>query len=240
MSGDIVNAGMRHGDSPGGHRFRLQARHLVWLTVAALAAMGVMLAFGPIRVLPRSGLAPGFLLHDQDGASVTSEGLRGKVVLYTFSAVDCTGPCAETTRVMREVQDRLASSNSGIDVQLVTISIDPGRDTPDRLRAAAEMAGADPARWRFTVASDETATKQIVGTGFNVYYDVGPDGAYRLDPTFILVDGQGVIRAEYRVGLPEAQVIADDIGLVVNEAEQSVGAKRYVYEATHLLQCGEL
>lgn len=80
-----------------------------WVVRAVYVIVGLMAfstltfaVFKPIKVLPRIGLSPGILLTDQDGQSLSSDSLRGKIVLYSFGYSGCTTPCkvGETHSVM--------------------------------------------------------------------------------------------------------------------------------------------
>lgn len=62
--------------------------------------------FQPIQVLPRMQLAPAFNLTDQNNESLTSEELRGKFVLYTFTYTNCPAPCYNLSTTIQEVQSR--------------------------------------------------------------------------------------------------------------------------------------
>jgi protein SCO1/2 len=204
------------------------------LPIAAVVALVGFATLRPLTVLPRQGPAPGFALTDQDGRPLTSEDLRGSVVLYSFIA-GCQPPCAPVAPLLHQLQARLADlGTAGPPVRLVTIAVDPAA-TPD-LRATAAMLGADPARW--TLASGEPARlKQIVGTGFGVFYGPAAGGAVAVDPALVLVDGWGLVRADYRAPLPPADQVLRDLRLVTDEARQSTGLARYAYEAAHLFAC---
>lgn len=220
-------------------RGRLMKRTtILYGSILAVTVVIVALAsLRPIRVLPRIAPAPGFALTDQDGNRLTSDDLRGSIVLFDFTYLSCQEPCNRTTATMREVQEQLAAEpEDDPPVRLVTISFDPERDSTEALKAAAEAAGADPTRWTFATG-DPDLMKLIVGRGFNVFYEQKPDGSFRFDPTLVLVDGWGVVRAEYRVGPPRAEHIVNDIRIVANEARKSRGPARLAYEATHLFVC---
>lgn len=207
---------------------------LVGLPILGVIAFATL---RPIQVLPRIRLAPGFALADQDGARLTNEDLRGQVVLYNFTYTGCAAPCPPTSAVMRAVQDRLSEVDaSGPPISLVTISFDPERDSPETLRAFAAEAGADPARWRFATG-EATRLKYALGGGFGLYYALQPEGAFTFDPLFVLVDGWGIVRAEYRTATPEVDRLLRDIRLVITEARNSRGAAKYAYEAAHLFLC---
>lgn len=215
----------------------------LWLVYGALAVgLGGSLAFAtlrPIQVLPRIRLAPGLALTDQAGRRLTNEDLRGQIVFYNFTYTRCQPPCPQTGQMMRAVQDQLSEIETGgqpITITLVTISFDPTHDTTEVLRAWAAGLGADPTRWRLATG-DATRLKYALGGGFNLYYAPNPDGTFTFDPLFVLVDGWGIIRAEYRTATPAVDRILRDIRLVVQEVRNSTGAARYAYEAAHLFLC---
>ncbi len=138
---------------------------------------------------------------------------------------------------MRDVQEMVDGMDTGgIPFQQVTLSFDPERDTPERLLSYAESVGADRSSWHFATG-DPTRLKNAIGGGFGAYYTQEEDGAFKFDPMFVLVDGWGIIRAKYRTGEPDLATIERDIGMIVEEANNSEGASRVAYEAAHLFLC---
>ena len=207
----------------------------VFILLVAIAVV-IFVVFQPITVLPRIALSPGFALIDQSGAQLTNEDLRGHVVLYNFTYTNCDGDCADTTTYMAAVQAEVAKMNTGdIPVDLVTISVDPN-DTPDILQAYAQSVNADPAVWHFLTGT-ESRIRWVVGGGFSTYYKVLDNGAFKLAPSFMLVDGAGILRAEYRSHVPAFDIVIRDIGLLVDEAQNKDGPSKYAYEAAHLFLC---
>jgi protein SCO1 len=190
----------------------------------------------PIVVLPRITLAPGFYLTDQNGETFTSETLRGEIALYNFTYTGCEVPCAQTSQVMAEVQARLPQVAASVPLKLVTFSIDPTNDSPDKLQAFATEMGADPAVWHLATGGVQQL-KSVIGGGFSVYYKEAEEGGFKLDPAFFLVDGSGIIRAEYRSATPDINIIMRDFGFLAAEVEHSEGVYRFAYEAAHLFSC---
>ena len=119
----------------------------------------------------------------------------------------------------------------------MTISVDPGRDTPQALASvAAEVAPNDSSiPWHFLVGS-ETATKLVVGGGFEVYFNAEEPNV-EFDPRYILVDSVGIIRAVYHTAAPDPALIARDLDLLTGEMRNSSGVARVGYEAAHLFVC---
>ncbi|MCB9419827.1 MAG: SCO family protein [Ardenticatenaceae bacterium] len=210
---------------------------LIILVVGSAFAFKV---FQPVQVLPRIRLAPGFLAVDQDGERLTNEDLRGQFVLYNFTYTNCSTGCEQMNQTMREIQNQLDTVELGdIDVSLVTISFDPERDTPKALQAYAQSVGADPAVWRFVTLSDPTMMKFVIGGGFETYYEANEDGSFSFDPAFVLVDGWGIIRGEYRYQTmtPDSERILRHLGVLAEEVINSQGVNSVAYEAAHYFLC---
>jgi protein SCO1/2 len=207
---------------------------LLIIPVIAIVAFAVL---QPVKVRPRIGLAPGFVFTDQNGNQLTSEDLRGKFALYNFTYTRCAAPCAQTSATMRAVQEMSSRIDTGgIPLELVTISFDPTHDTPETLTAYATEVGADPARWHF-VTGKADRLKDVIGRGFSVYYAPDVKDGFTFDPVFVLVDGNGIMRAIYETATPDLDAIVRDIKLVVDEVQNSTGAGKLVYEAAHLFLC---
>lgn len=212
----------------------------------ALIAFGVVLVLGalwfkifePIQVLPRIRLAPGFSLTDQTGAQVTSEDLRGSVVLYTFTHSRCADPCPAPEPTMAAIRDRIGEVDMGdTPVRFVTLSFD-GTDTPAMLSNRAEVMGADGDEW-FYATADDARLKSIIGSGFKTYFERLDDGSFAFDPALILVDGRGVVRGEYRYQTlaADADRILSHIDILGEEVRNSNGPAGLAYEAAHFFLC---
>ncbi|HAX71323.1 MAG TPA: SCO family protein [Anaerolineales bacterium] len=194
----------------------------------------------PIKVLPRLQLAPAFNLIDQNGQQFISENLRGQFVIFTFTYTQCPEPCFEINETIQEVQSRLGEVQlEGIPVTFVTISIDPERDTPEALNKYALSLGANSDQWKFGTTTNQALLKTIIGSGFETYYEKKDDGSFSFDPTFILVDGWGIVRAEYRYAteVSSADRILRHLGVLADEVRNSKGTTKLAYEAAHLFLC---
>ncbi|MEM7130308.1 MAG: SCO family protein [Chloroflexota bacterium] len=214
-------------------------RSWIWLPLLFVPIITIMVfaIYKPILVLPRIALAPGFSLLTQEGSRLTSEDLRGQLTLYNFTYSGCQPPCPQTGQTMKAIQNQLPQLDPlGPEMGLLSISVDPAQDTPERLQMLSRALGADESRWRFATGSTETV-KQVIGGGFRTYYHQSATGEITLEPAFILVDGWGIQRAEYRTEEPDITIILRDIKLLQKEAKNSKGAMRYAYEAAHLFLC---
>ncbi|HMZ07847.1 MAG TPA: SCO family protein [Anaerolineales bacterium] len=214
-------------------------------TVYGLGALIVISAlafkiFQPIQVLPRMQLAPAFRLVDQDNQPLTSEDLRGQFVIYTFTYTNCPEPCYNINETVKEIESRLDEVElDNIPVTFVTLSFDPERDTPEVLNAYANSVGADTAWWKFATTPNQSLLKTIIGAGLETYYEKKEDGSFAFDPAFVLVDGLGIVRAEYRYSteVANADRILRHLGVLADEVRNSSGTNKLAYEAAHLFLC---
>jgi len=111
--------------------------------------------------LPVQGKGAEFSYTDMNGETVTLSGTNGKARLLYFFFANCPDVCPPTTFVMSQVQDQLKEEGIfGKDVEFLSVTIDPERDTPELLKDYSERFDADPAGWKF-LRGDEEATKKL-------------------------------------------------------------------------------
>lgn len=205
------------------------------IIVAAIA----FAAFEPIQVLPRIRLAPGYLMTAQSGESLTSEDVRGDIVLYNFGYTNCGEICDDMNQTMQGIQARLDEVDTGdTAVRFVTVSFDPESDTPEELQAYGARLGADGEQWAFVTAEPDHLAN-VVKAGFEAWYEQKDDGSFSFDPAFILVDGWGVIRGEYRyqTRASDTDKILRHLDILGEEIRNAHGAAGLAYEAAHFFLC---
>lgn len=95
------------------------------------------------------------VLVDQHGKPhrFYSDLIRGKKVLINFAFASCETACSPITANLAQVQRRLGA-RVGRDVRMITITVDPARDTPERLLAFSEKFHAGPG-WYFLSGARE-------------------------------------------------------------------------------------
>lgn len=86
-----------------------------------------------------------FSFTDTEGQKLVKQDLLGKPFIIGFIFTHCRGPCPDVTRQMREIQDRLKD----YDFNLVTLTVDPERDTTEVLKNYGKNSGANFDRWKF-------------------------------------------------------------------------------------------
>src|SRR5581483_9680965 len=107
--------------------------------------------------------APDFTLTTQDSETLRLHDLRGKVLLVSFVFTTCNGSCPATTHRMSQAQQGLKEQGLLDKVHLVSITLDPVRDTPEVLRNYMRLYDADPATWTFFTGTKADVEKTIAG-----------------------------------------------------------------------------
>lgn len=159
--------------------------------IGATVLFSRTLVVSPAREpLMELGPAPQIRLTNQDDAPFESAALGGKVWIADFFFTSCGGPCPIMTASMAQVQQAFPEEAG---LHLVSISVDPDTDTPERLRSYGEKYGAEFERWHFLTGPIEHI-QELAVKGFKV-------GSVE-DPVihstrFILVDQHGQIRGYY-------------------------------------------
>ena len=121
----------------------------VGLLLAMLFAQGPLLAASEQEPSVAQGWFSDRALVTQQGQTLQfyTDVLKDRVVLINFMFTHCETACPMSTQRLQQVQQQL--QERALDqVRLVSISVDPERDTPQRLRQFAEQFDAGP-DWLF-------------------------------------------------------------------------------------------
>jgi protein SCO1/2 len=105
------------------------------------------------------------LLLDQHGREVkfVSDVIGDRIVVMDFVYTTCTTVCPVLSAVFGQVQNRLGD-RLGDDVVLVSVSVDPIRDTPQRLKAYSKIHRAQPG-WIWLTGKKRTMDEVLDGLG---------------------------------------------------------------------------
>lgn len=109
---------------------------------------------------------PDAVLTDQDGRSrrLLSEVMEDKIIVANFVYTNCSTVCPVSSTLFSQTQEQLGDLLDNR-VRLVSLSVDPARDTPARLKTYAETHGAKPGWiWLTGSAPEVTATLKGFGT----------------------------------------------------------------------------
>jgi protein SCO1 len=108
---------------------------------------------------------PDTLLTDQDGRQVRllSDVVADKVVVVSFVYTHCAEVCPVVSHTFSQLQDKLGALLDSR-VRLVSLSVDPERDTPGKLKAYSGRLGAKPG-WLWLTGPSANVTKALKGFG---------------------------------------------------------------------------
>ena len=117
------------------------------------------------RVTPAAGVSvPDEELVDQDGAPVRLRELaKDHVLAVNFIFTTCTTICSPMTAIFGRLQAELGDS-LGRDVRLVSITLDPAVDTPERLKRYADKFNRRPG-WVFLTGSRDRVARVLEAFG---------------------------------------------------------------------------
>jgi protein SCO1/2 len=167
---------------------RMLKRLFQILTGLLLGVVVVVWLFGPPGAwrdappeseyfLPSPLPAPTFTLTAHDGQRTSTAEFGGKLVAVFFGYTYCPDVCPLTLSKLTRVLDRLEERAERI--QVVMVSVDPERDTLDRLREYLESF--HPSFIALTGSEDEI---RAVADEFGVYFSRSDEGVdYTVDHT---------------------------------------------------------
>ena len=143
----------------------------VFCLVVLLIVAGIVVAQRRADVEKSAAFAskkiPNSVVYDQNGKQLDfyTDLIKGKTVAINFIFTTCTASCPPLTATFRKVQQDAAQR--GLAVQLISISVDPTLDTPERLKAFADKHNAG-AGWTFVTGDKSEIDSLLKGLGVAV------------------------------------------------------------------------
>jgi len=167
------------------------------LVLLLAAAAGAWLSFGlstpaplPIAatVLPAPGLLPEFSLQDQHGQSIGRDDFKGHWSLVFFGFTHCPDICPTTLQVLATAKQQLAEQGMQSLPQIVLVSVDPERDTPDVIGQYVDYFGDG----NLGLTGDLEELRKLTG-GLGIYFEKSPldtdatDDNYSVDHSAVVL-----------------------------------------------------
>lgn len=153
-------------------------------------------------------MAPDFTVRGSDGKELKLSQYRGKLVLLEFGYTSCVDVCPVSLGMLAEARRQMGAQASQL--QVIYVTVDPERDTPDRMRNY--LRAFDPTFIGATGTPQQmarvrqdygiTATKKMI-EGSKTDYTVG-HSSY-----LYFVDRKGSLRALLPFGRTAADVVHD-------------------------------
>ncbi len=196
-----------------------------WALPALVVSLLFTVAAATVLLWPRSAPLetlfpmPAFELTNQAGQQVRSDTLKGKIAVVSLIYTNCPDICPATTMKMRQLQERLTKDGiPATDATLLSISVDPERDTPAVLADYAQKYGANTANWHFLTGPTDYVKDTVVKGFFLGYEKVQPAAHAGHTATYevshsdrvLLIDRAGQVRVVYSVSDLDINRIAED------------------------------
>lgn len=172
---------------------------------------------------------PAFQFTDQDNHLVSNDTYENKVYVVEFFFTSCPTICPRMNENMVKIQKEFYGNPS---FGIVSISIDPERDSPEVLKAYAVEKGATLKNWHFLTGS-KSDIYSFSNDGFKLYAGENKDieGGFEHSGLFALIDKNGYIRSrtvmngdienpiKFYNGLEDKEIqwLKEDINLLLKE-----------------------
>jgi protein SCO1/2 len=149
-------------------------------------------------------------LIDQDSTELTAESFKGKWTFLYVGYTFCPDACPMTLTIMDQLYETLADNNElSDDVAMMLVSVDPDRDTPERLKSYVGHFNE-----RFTGATGTAEHLSNFAKQVNAVYSLPKD---RSDPnylvdhssTIILIDPNAAVHAIFTPPQQAAKLAED-------------------------------
>ena len=137
-----------------------------------------------------------FTLTDQRGQAFTQDRLQGRWTFVLLGDTGCARPCSDALTALVGLHRRIARTEAVKTTQVVFVSLDPQRDTPERL--GEYLAPFDP---RFIGGTGSAATLQrlVDDLGVGQPAPAVPSGAHTpaYRGSLVLIGPDATVRVEY-------------------------------------------
>lgn len=134
---------------------------------------------------------------DQNNQNVMLKDYKGKPVVLTMFFASCTYACPMLVNDMKKIEAALPKEKLN-EFKFILISIDPERDTPEKLKKYAELKGLDLSKWTLLSGKSEDVMELAAMIGFK--YKKESNGEYSHSNLITILNEDGEI-AHQQVGL---------------------------------------
>ncbi|TAG29886.1 MAG: hypothetical protein EAZ40_02070 [Rhodobacterales bacterium] len=173
----------------------MNMRMRLWVFVTMPFIACANLAAGEQLSLPDAPVTDAF--YQTEGFVSRLQGAG--TVIVSFSFIECTTLCPITNVILAEVDDRIVAE--GLPLTIVTLTIDPVNDTPEKLAEAAQAVGASD-RWLWLTAAPMDTFLLLDSLGL-------PPGPIEDHNPMLLIGNVGSGEFQRLVGLPEPDGLID-------------------------------
>lgn len=160
--------------------------------------------------IPELYSVPAFEFASQQGGTFSNKNFDDKITVVDFIFTNCPGICPLMGRTMSGLYDEYSDEEN---VQFVSFSVDPDRDSLDVLKRYAQKWNVTDNRWHF-LRTQKDKIQNLYEKGFKL----GGELPYGHSGSFVLVDQKGVIRGYFGYSDEDAiNTLREDISALLDE-----------------------
>lgn len=151
-----------------------------------------------------------FSFQNQDGKTVSLESLKGQVWVADFIFTNCKTICPPMTSHMAELQKQMEEEN--LQARIVSFSVDPENDTPEKLKKFAANYPLNFQNWDFLTGYSQEEIEKFALKSFKSIVKKPEDEDQVIhQSSFYLVDQNGKVVKDYdgAKDTPYDEIIAD-------------------------------
>lgn len=151
-----------------------------------------------------------FTYVNQDNKNIGLEDLKGQVWIADFIFTNCDTICPPMTANMAKLQQMI--KDEGLDAHLVSFSVDPEVDTPEKLKEFAGKFNVDLTNWDFLTGYSQKEIEDFALNSFKgLVQKTDQSDQVTHGTSFYLVDQTGTILNYYSgtSDTPFEQIISD-------------------------------
>lgn len=127
---------------------------------------------------------------NQDGKTFPLKDFEGKKVVFTMFFASCTYACPILVNDMKKIESEIIKEDEISSYHFLLVSIDPERDTPDKLREFASRYNLNPERWTLLTGNSDDIMELAAVTGFKYKKDTNGDYSHSNLITFLNEKGE--------------------------------------------------
>lgn len=168
-------------------------KHLIFIVVSLAMTSGignVVLAQTPVAERSAEQNDPNHIkLKDHEGRPVSVADFKGRTVLLNFIFTHCPDACPTQVSDLVYIQKHLPAELRG-QIQFLSVSIDPERDSPEKMKKFALAMGASLDNWSFLTGSPKDIEALSRRHGAQSFRNASGELDHRLGVYLYAADGR--------------------------------------------------
>ena len=195
-------------------------RHYIWDTVTTKVSKGKNVQDTVWHKLSN------FHFTNQEGKQVTLDSLHGKIIIADFFFTHCPTICPGLTKNMKRLAESIhngqrVGDKTNKQVHFISFSIDPERDSAERLKYWADKYQVNPENWWLLTGDRQSIYNMAIQEmKIGITDGEGIDTNFIHTDHFVLIDSNHYIRGFYH-GLDSADLakLSEDLVLLTMEKD---------------------